>query len=258
MFSFWKRERFPTLIHFTHAKAGSTWIDGILRALFGRRVCGRSWGVPDFRGASGRVFPSVFMLREEALAIPEVQAARRFFVLRDLRDTLVSRYFSLRESHTPDPAGKIERERGILRSLSVEEGLLHCLEEAGMAGTADIQRSWLGSGEIVLRYEDLIGRDVPLFTELLVARLGLPVSAERIAAAVTSQRFERVYHRKRGEEDVSSHGRKGVAGDWRNHFTPRLAQRFEELHGPLLAAGGYERDATWPECMPRGGGLSLR
>jgi lipopolysaccharide transport system ATP-binding protein len=239
MFFSWKRQRLPTLIHFTHAKAGSTWIDGILRVLFGRRVCPRAWGVPDFAGGPGRVFPSVFMRRDEALAIPEVSAARRFFVLRDLRDTLVSRYFSIRESHTPDPAGKIERERKILRALSVEDGLLHCMAEVGMVSTADIQRSWLGSEEIVLRYEDLIARDVPLFTELLVERLGLPVVAEKIAAAVTAQRFENVYQRKLGEEDMSSHGRKGVPGDWKNHFTPRVTEEFEKLYGPVLVAAGY-------------------
>ena len=256
MLRFWKRKRQPTLIHFTHAKAGSTWIDGILREVFGRRVRGRSWGVPEFHQSVGSVFPSVFMRRDEALEIPEVQAAQRFFVLRDLRDTLVSRYFSIRESHKPDPAGKIERERCILRSMGVEEGLIHCMEEVGMMQTAEIQQSWLGSGEIVLRYEDLLARDVALLSELFNGQLRLELDPEKLESAVTSQRFENVYQRKLGEEDVSSHGRKGTPGDWQNHFTPRLAQHFEKLYGSLLLAGGYARDASWAHAVgarPHGG-----
>lgn len=245
MLRFWKRDRQPTLIHFTHAKAGSTWIDGILRQIFGSRVCGRSWGVPEFHRSVGSIFPSVFMRRDEALAIPAVQAAQRFFVLRDLRDTLISRYFSIRESHKPDPAGKIERDRRVLRSMNLEDGMLHCMEELGMQQTAAIQESWLGSSEIVLRYEDLIARDVPLFSELFVDRLGLQLDPGKLEAAVTSQRFETVYQRKLGEEDMSSHGRKGTPGDWRNHFTPRIGARFAEIYGHLLIAGGYESDASW-------------
>jgi len=36
-----------------------------------------------------------------------------------------------------------------------------------------------------------------------------------------------------------------VAGDWRNHFTPRVKQTFLEHNGDLLIAAGYERDHNW-------------
>ena len=240
MFGFLKRDKFPAVMHFTHAKAGSTWIDGILRELFGKRVKPRFWSKPDFTGAAGHVYASVFLARDEALAVPEVQAAKRFFVLRDLRDTLISRYFSIRDSHKPDPAGKIEAMRARLREQSVEEGLAEVMGDAGMEATARIQRSWLGSDEIVLRYEDLIANDVPLFAELFVEKLGLPVTAKEVERAVVSQRFDKVYGRKPGEEDVMSHGRKGIAGDWKNHFTPALAEKFHGKFGELLVKAGYE------------------
>lgn len=232
-------------MHFTHAKAGSTWIDGILRALFGKRVKPRFWKTPDFSGAQGHVFASVFLSRDEALKSEDVRKARRFFVLRDLRDTMISRYFSLRDSHTPDPAGKIEAMRARLLEMSVEDGLLEVMGDAGMEATAKIQRSWLGSDEIILRYEDLIADDVQLFTRLFVEQLRLPVSTGRVAKAVTSQRFDTVYGRQPGEEDVKSHGRKGIAGDWKNHFTRRLGELFHSRYGELLKGGGYEKDATW-------------
>ena len=42
--------------------------------------------------------------------------------------------------------------------------------------------------------------------------------------------------RKRGEEDLLAHERKGVAGDWRNYFTPGLARLFRDRFGETLVA----------------------
>jgi hypothetical protein len=241
----WKRDTFPTLLHITHAKAGSTWVDGILRALFGKRVRPRGYGKADFSKPEGMVY-SIFMARDEFLALPQLAEAKRFIVLRDLRDTLVSRYFSMRDSHkSDDPTGRVQKLREELRARSVEDGLVFTMEDAGMASTAHIQRSWLGSGEIILRYEDLIAEDVPLFTRLFVEQLALPVRAEDVERAVVANRFETVFQRKLGEEDTASHGRKGLPGDWRNHFTPRVAERFRELYGELLVSGGWEHGAEW-------------
>ena len=63
---------------------------------------------------------------------------------------------------------------------------------------------------------------------------------------VRANRFETwTGGRKRGQEDVASHERKGIAGDWRNHFTPKVAAAFRSRYGSLLVATGYERDERW-------------
>ena len=60
--------------------------------------------------------------------------------------------------------------------------------------------------------------------------------------------FEKSTGRKRGEEDVKAVvGRKGVAGDWLNHFTPEAARVFDSLAGDLLVESGYEPDRSWVE-----------
>lgn len=244
LFDFLKRPELPITLHITHAKAGSTWVDAILRTLFGKSVKPRGYQMPAFDVGKERVF-SVFMDRAEFAAHPELVTSKRFIVVRDLRDTMISLYFSIRESHKPDPSGKIETLRTELRSRNVGEGLEFLLEGTGMARMAAIQRSWFGSGEIVLRYEDLLADDVALFQKLFIEQLGLPVSAEKVERAVVENRFEKKYKRKLGEEDSASHGRKGTPGDWRNHFTPKLAARFQELYGDVLPAGRYEADASW-------------
>jgi lipopolysaccharide transport system ATP-binding protein len=51
--------------------------------------------------------------------------------------------------------------------------------------------------------------------------------------------------RPRGQEDVGAHERRGVAGDWRRHFTPKLTSACKALYGDLLIAAGYEKDEAW-------------
>jgi hypothetical protein len=48
-----------------------------------------------------------------------------------------------------------------------------------------------------------------------------------------------------GAENVSSHYRKGVPGDWVNHFSAGHSRRFKERYGELLVRLGYERDLDW-------------
>jgi hypothetical protein len=62
---------------------------------------------------------------------------------------------------------------------------------------------------------------------------------------VEKHRFERVAGRKRGEENVQSHFRKGVPGDWRNHFGDRHVRAFKDRYNDLLLKLGYETDPDW-------------
>ena len=45
--------------------------------------------------------------------------------------------------------------------------------------------------------------------------------------------------RLRGDEDRASHFRKGVAGDWRDHFDEEAVRSFEAQAGGLLRDLGY-------------------
>jgi lipopolysaccharide transport system ATP-binding protein len=63
---------------------------------------------------------------------------------------------------------------------------------------------------------------------------------------VLANRFERrAAGRERGSEDARAHLRKGVAGDWREHFTDRVKDAFKARYGGLLVATGYEQDLDW-------------
>lgn len=52
--------------------------------------------------------------------------------------------------------------------------------------------------------------------------------------------------RKRGQEDRTSHYRKGVPGDWKNHFNNEHVRLFKKRYNDLLVKLGYESSEDWP------------
>jgi lipopolysaccharide transport system ATP-binding protein len=246
----WRRVAWPVppaaVLHVTHYKAGSQWILRILQELAEPWIVAPAVDGGQFLREpvrAGRVYPTLYVTREQFEQARLPRRWRRFVVIRDLRDTLVSGYFSLRVSHDPlhpQMAGY----RDQLDGLSREDGLLRMIRR-WCDPIAAIQRSWLGGPDAVLKYEDLLVRDVELLEPVLLGHCGLPVPADRLRTVVLANRFEARSGRRRGEEDVASHERKGVAGDWKNHFTDKVAKAFKDRFGELLVATGYEKDSRW-------------
>ncbi len=110
---------------------------------------------------------------------------------------------------------------------------------------ATIQRSWAGTTDPLIHYEDLLADDLGILERLLLGHCRIRVSPEALRKVIVANRFEARSGRKRGDEDAGSHERKGVAGDWRNYFTDKLAKDFKALYGDLLIATGYEPNDRW-------------
>lgn len=51
--------------------------------------------------------------------------------------------------------------------------------------------------------------------------------------------------RKQGQENTSSHYRKGVHGDWKNHFNDEHIRVFKARYNDLLIQLGYEENGDW-------------
>ena len=236
-----------TLFHITHWKAGSQWIRRILEQLFPEAVVEPQVDQAQFLSEpirKGMIYPTCYLTREEFLGRDKPDGFKYFVVMRDLRDTLVSGYFSLRISHSVLVPLHSEWRRN-LESMGTEDGLIYLMRE-WLPYSEKIQKSWIEGGERVLRYEDFLQRDVEILDEELNIRGGLDIERNRLKEVVIANRFECATHgRKRGDEDVTSHNRKGISGDWRNHFSSRVRSAFKELYGNLLIATGYETDSNW-------------
>lgn len=190
----------------------------------------------------GLVYPTVYMTKEQFEQLNISFDYQLFVVIRDLRDTLVSAYFSFRYSHPDDPG--INEWRALLSELPMEDGLIRLLD--GIQMCADIQVSWRQSNVPYVKYEDLLLRDEEILEDILLNKCKLPVDSNRLRAIIVANRFENVTRgRKRGEEDITAHERKGIAGDWKNYFTEKVKDAFKQRYGQVLIDTGYEKDMNW-------------
>ena len=238
------------MFHVTHWKAGSTWLTKILGRCVRGRIVRPMQGVAHVRERPiepGGVYPRVYLTREEFESMSLPAHWRRFVVIRDLRDTLVSAYFSVKFSHRENPQNPfLSEERERLQTMGAKEGLTWMVDQAVVTKSAAIQDSWARAEVPLIRYEDLVENDIRILTRILIDECEFSLSPPQVRRIVRSSRFERLSGgRMRGDEEITSHFRKGVPGDWRNHFTGPLKQTFKERWGELLIATGYEKDNDW-------------
>lgn len=227
----------PTVFHITHWKAGSQWLKKILLELEPDRIIQAQIDEVQFLKAplvEGAIYPTVYVTKEKFHSVALPKNYRKFIVIRDLRDTLVSGYFSIRYSHPVDDA-RLVRWRNLLNSMTIEDGLMLLIDE-WLPASAKIQQSWLASGEKIIHYEDLLNDAFGILEEILIRHCEMGASVDELRQVVSRNQFENLTGgRVRGDENVSAHERKGISGDWRNHFTPKVRDRFNHLYGDLLA-----------------------
>ncbi|MGC2063327.1 MAG: ATP-binding cassette domain-containing protein [Thermodesulfovibrionales bacterium] len=242
-----RREAFPAVFHITHWKAGSQWIYKLLSDCAPDLIIAPIIGVAHFTNGpliEGKIYPTLYLTKEQFYNAKLPDLWKSFIIVRDLRDTLISAYFSMLHSHKViSPV--ISELRSRLQSMSMTDGMIYMLHE-WLPASASIQRSWQSSGELIIRYEDLLVDDVRLLEHVLIDCCKLPITARRLKEVVLAHRFESMTGgRQRGVEDILSHQRKAIAGDWRQYFTEEIKKDFKARFGDLLVATGYEKDHLW-------------
>ena len=160
---------------------------------------------------------------------------------RDLRDVAVSHLFYVQR--TP-----WHPEHSVYVNLSVPEGLMAFAERTLLA-YRDWVRSWHENRDpkasLELRYEQMLADPMATMTRV-AEHFELDSSPDRIRDIVDTHSFHRLSRgRSPGQESSGSFFRKGVAGDWTNHFTPKLKQIYRELIGDFLIEFGWEQDDSW-------------
>ena len=220
----------------------------------------------------------------DAQYIGQLDRFKGFHVIRDPRDVCVSAYYSHLYSHPTESWPGLNEHRRELQSLSKEEGLLLEMQQCRKT-TLNRMYTWDYSLPNILevKFEELVQNPYKHFIEISrclgildgerfsftrrigymfyqglraiegrsKGRLSIPIAphrlpVERLLSIVWNNDFEKqAGGRQLGQEDRKSHYRKGVAGDWRNHFNARHIDCFKELYNPVLIKLGYEQDLNW-------------
>jgi len=188
------------------------------------------------------VYPCTYLTRQRLNETGPPGRLRIFIVIRDLRDTLISQYFSVRYSHQIFNPG-MQRLRDKLSKMDLTDGLIYLMQHR-LFVSATIQRSWINSPYLLIKYEDLNRDEIGVFKKIF-KYCNIQGTDGEIENAVKSHSFTERSGRKRGEEDIYSHHRKGIIGDWRNYFNEELTILFKKTFGDLLIEAGYESDMQW-------------
>lgn len=189
------------------------------------------------------------------------------YLIRDPRDVFVS----CLHRHVLAPSDFPARDDGF-EGLSKENALLRLIRKGihrkhtsyctcfpNLADTLDAFRHALhcrGPKFSVVRFEDLHEIPQATYRELLgglgllaSSKTGETLSEKGLEESITLSSFRsRTNGRiQRGEQDKEfvAGCRKGIPGDWANHFTPRLKDAFKSIANGALIELGYEKNDAW-------------
>lgn len=219
---------------------------------------------------------------------------KAFHVVRDPRDIIVSAYFSHRNSHPTEGLPHLQAHRERLQAAPKDEALF--LEMDFSSQEMEDLRTWNYDHPDILevRMEELTAHPYEGFLEIFEflermrwesayrmpqkvrtfldtarnrlsrrkpwldpLRRPISVTGDMLLGRVYDHRFEKkAGGRAKGKENKDSHYRKGVAGDWANHFTPAHVDAFKERFGNLVVRLGYEETNDWTAAPPADAALS--
>lgn len=227
-----------------YPKAGGTWLSRMLANYL------------DIPFPQHSVFPSgcASVLHAHWGYTPKLK--RVFYLTRDGRDTMVSLYFmrmkavkrsqsqsdiSFKNTYTkifgpgfdPDDA-----KRNLPKFI--EHEMLH--PRSCRINWPDHVEQWLSKSHpqiAFLSYEELRTNPVATLDRCLEQITGSKTNLHQLQASVDRFSFTNMTGRQPGNEDKSSFLRKGVVGDWKNHFSEEASRVFDSFAKQQMINLGY-------------------
>jgi hypothetical protein len=245
------------VVHITLVKSGSQWVRDVLCAPELLKYSGIS-----FSGETCNFLTKgLFVLPEGQFSGPiynmnrvewqswKCPGDKAVVILRDPRDRLISLLFSILYSH--ETVSVVESFGNILSSIPNNNNRIKLLI-LNFGVLVRIYLTWEIHAEddaIVMRYESLLQDQSAGFRRIL-DWLGWPVPAEVLDTVVERLSFKTRSGRSPGETDIFSHYRRGIIGDWRNHFSREHGKLWEQLYPGFLKTIGYENSDDWWLSLP--------
>lgn len=179
------------------------------------------------------------------------------YLYRDPRDAAVSAAMYIKYALTDHPLHYLFSEMSDAEAITfiLSGGILNIdnsgstcgyIKHGGIKYFCDSAADWINEGYVAaIRYEDFMVNPVSSLTSAL-QKVNVSVESnliDRVSDRITFSKF--TGGREKGVEQKASHFRKGIVGDYRNHFTPLHKAICKLRIGTHLVSFGYEKDFLW-------------
>ncbi|PHS02968.1 MAG: hypothetical protein COA78_19570 [Blastopirellula sp.] len=171
-------------------------------------------------------------------------------VVRDVRDLVVSAYYSHLHSHPTDNWPELQAHRKLLERLPKDAGMIaeigfleSVFHEGHACSPLQAMLDWNYEDPRIMniRMEDMVREPYRVIIQSL-RFLDLPCP-QNLAEILGNFTFEKISGgRKPGDLDKNSHYRSGVAGDWKTELPEAASLYLTEKYSPMLKQMGYSVD----------------
>lgn len=165
--------------------------------------------------------------------LPKYKGWKSFVMIRHPLDMLVSYYFSIMYSH--GPAGQVGEIRRELTASDEKQQWKRCVSIMGSSYTA--MRNFFEfdhPDHKVFRFEEFFS-NLPNGLDVLLDHIGVEMSDADRVTILNDLSFKTLSEgRQVGEEDQSSHWRKGTSNDWQEYLKPYVLTEFNRLYKGLF------------------------
>lgn len=162
-------------------------------------------------------------------------------IYRDPRDVIISNIFYL---------GNVDPKKGgwpELEEMTLKERMQYFMQKTR---DHELLKSWHEyPGAYHISYENMLKNSYKVMKKVF-GYLNVAYNKRNLKELINEVNFEKLSKgRKRGEEDRTSFFRKGIAGDWKNHFSHEIVEFFVNhengIWNKLLITLGYEKHLDW-------------
>ena len=232
--------RFDSLVVTEYPKSGGTWLS---------QMIGEATGLEYPRNRYPVLHDSVL----HGCWLNPSKKHRTVVLFRDGRDVMTSYYFHLvypKAITSAKYSDRVREKTGVIDPTKVEANLERFIEWAFTEGFpgwtwADFVDRWWDDRSVVATSYERLTSDPRAELCRILDGIQVDVTPSAIDRAVDRFSFSAQSGRERGDSDDRSFVRKGIVGDWENHFSISARKLFDELAGDQLVLAGYAPDRGW-------------
>lgn len=197
-----------------------------------------------------RIITPLYVAYDDFQNILKPDNFKAFYVTRDPRDILISRYFSVRYSHSMYTKS-LQDEKNKLERLNLHEGIMLLIQmiKSEHSDFYSSMCSWINAGDDprikIYKFEEITGKNKFNTFKKLFNHICIDMDNDSLIKLLEKNSFMKISGREQGQEKFNSHYRKGVSGDWKNYFSSFHAMAFKRNTGDLLIKLGYEKSGNW-------------